>query len=61
MRPYNKNEHVPKQPTHEVINENGHCVFKDFLHIVIDLDQDDLSMEKAMNHPLCSDRPKKDS
>ena len=61
MKPYVKRKLVPKQPADEVINENGHCVFKEFLHVVIDPDNGVPSKEKAMNFPKCSERPTKDS
>ena len=61
MRPYNKRKLVPKQPTDEVINENGHCVFRDTLHVVIDPYHGVLSSERSRDVRKCSERPKKDS
>ena len=62
MNPYNKSELVPNQPTGEVINENGHCVFNDsVLQVAADQNHGVLSAERSLNVPKCSERPKKDS
>ena len=61
MKPYDKSKLVPKQPADEVINENGHCVFKEFLHVEIYPYHGVLSTERSRNVQKCSERPKKDS
>ena len=61
MKPYNISELVPNQPRDEVIQENGHCVFQDFLQVEIGSDNSDISFDKSVNVQKCSERPKKNS